>query len=98
MENDLRYFEIHKSHQDTVLIFLNISAFQYYFFITSVSCFVFFFCWIFENNYPEGGVLAGIFCPRGRGVALSLCPRSGNSSFQKIPPDLPGGMVRLGID
>ena len=56
------------------------------FFIISVSCFVVFFFWIFENNCPDDGFLARFFCPRGRGFALSLC--SGDGAFglsNKIP-------------
>ena len=41
------------------------------------------FCWIFENNCSGSGVLARFFCPRVRGFALSLCPRGGDSPFQK---------------
>ena len=65
----------------------------------SVSWFV--FCWIFENNCPEGGALAQFFCPRGRVFALPLCPVVGNSPLQKIArgfAGVGGGMFRLGID
>ena len=41
------------------------------------------FCWIFENNCLGGGVLARLFCPQVPGFALSLCPRGGDSPFQK---------------
>ena len=55
----------------------------------------------FVKNLPRGGVFGMIFCPRGRGFALCLCPGMGNSPVQKIPLCLAlggGGMVRLGID
>ena len=59
----------------TVLIFLNILAFQ---------CWS--FCWIFENSCPGGRVLARFFCP-GVGVSHFLCARGvGNSPFQKDSP------------
>ena len=69
---------IHGSHlprsfiRFTVLIFLNKLAFQYCFFIIFVSVLCF-FCWVFENICPGGGVLGRLFCPRGRGLALSFC-------------------------
>ena len=61
------------------------------------------FCWIFENNFPGGGILARFFCPKVLGFALSLCPRGGDSPVQKkfargLPGGGGGGMVRLGID
>ena len=44
------------------------------------------FCWIFENSCPGGGVLARFLCPKVRGFALYLCPRGGDSPFQKKSP------------
>ena len=40
-----------------------------------------------ENNCPGGGALAlTIFCLRGRGFALSLCPTSGEFAHSKNFP------------
>ena len=62
------------------------------FFIISVSSFAGFFCWIFENNCPGGGVLVRFFCPRGRDFALSLCPGGREFALSKISPGgCPGG-------
>ena len=61
---------------------------------------MFFFCWIFKNNCPGGGVLAQFFLPQGSGFALSLCPGDGEFALLKNSSlGLPGGeMVRLSID
>ena len=107
MENDLRYFEYPQKPSTkklwafisfTVLIFLNISAFQYCFskFLSYVLCFS---CWSFENNLPGSGVLARFSAP-GVGVSHFLSARGvGIHLFKKFPRGLAGGwMVRLGID
>ena len=90
MENDLRWPPIKKLWAVlcfTLLIFLNLSAFQYCF--SPVSCFVFFY-WIFENNNcPGTGVLAW-FLPQGSGFRTFFVP--GNSPSQKhFPGDCVGG-------
>ena len=51
----------------------------------------YFFCWIFKNSCPRGGVLARFFCHRGGGFTLSQYPGVGNSPFQKVPGGLSGG-------
>ena len=59
---------------------------------------------MFENNCRGGGVLAQFFCPRGQGFALSLCPRGGDSPFQKSSPggwsglELADTLLLLSID
>ena len=40
----------------------------------------------FENNCPWGGNLARVFCPRGRGLALSLCSGDGEFPLSKNSP------------
>ena len=67
----------------------------------SISCFVFFFGWIFENDCPEG-VLCD-FSATGVGVSHFLCVRGvGKFPLQKnsLGVGLGGeaGVVRLGID
>ena len=83
----------------TVLIFLDILAFQYCF-----SYFLSHVLWVLlldsvENNCPGGEILARLFCPRDRGLARSLCPRGEEFALSKtFPKCFPRGMVRLGTD
>ena len=45
-----------------------------------------FFCWIFENNCPGGGVLARFFLPQGSELRTFLVPEGlGIRPFEKIP-------------
>ena len=64
-----------------------------------ISILLLIFCWIFENNWPGGGVLAQLFCP-GSGFPTFFVPgRWGIHPFKKIPQEFARGeMVRLGID
>ena len=46
----------------------------------------------FSKISAPGWVLRQFFCPRGLGVALSLCPGGGEFAFSKtFPWGLPGG-------
>ena len=59
------------------------------------------FCVLFAGFLKKialGWGFSTIFCPRGRGSALSLCLGGGEFALSKNSPGvLPGGMVRLGI-
>ena len=60
------------------------------FFITSVSCFVF-FCWIFENNCPRGGVQDNFSAP-GVGFCTFFVPKEWEiRPSKKLTRGLPRG-------
>ena len=58
------------------------------------SCF---YSELFEENAPEGWVLARFYRPEGRGFELFFLPGGGEFAHQKNCLG-GGGMVRLGID
>ena len=90
-----RSFDFHMFHCSNISKHISVSML---FFIISISCFVF-FCWIFKNNCPGGGVLELLFCHTGRGFHFLCALGVGNSPFQKVPGALSRrGMFRLGID
>ena len=65
-------------------------------FITSVPCFVVFAGVLKMIAWGRG--VSTIFCQRGQGLALTLCPSGREFSHSKCPQDFSRGIVRFGID